>query len=308
MTQVGLSADGNHIVLHKFHGGIALPPAPASVTKQVTRLSTSTTARLLVIDTETTGLNTDTVEIIDLCLAVFTYDPASGELLSHVATHEWLQQPRLPISEEITRITGITNELVAGKQIPVAEVEALLASADLILAHNAKFDRSVMVRQFPAAAEITWGCTLNQIEWTGACGKSLGSLARDHGFFFEGHRARADVEALVKILSTDLAQLGRSAPYLAEILADLAQPRLFCALETPFSAKDAIKDRGGYFWNAIAKRWCKHLAQVDLADETAWWNSLAKAHRGSAITTGIIPSNKRFDDKFVPHLTFVKLG
>src|SRR4051812_48722543 len=102
MTQVGLSADGNSIVLHRFLGGVTLPPAVPRDAKRAT---------LLVIDTETTGLNTETAEIIDLCIAAFVYDPATGELLEHTATHEWLQQPSTPISEEITRITGITNEL-----------------------------------------------------------------------------------------------------------------------------------------------------------------------------------------------------
>ena len=281
MTQVGLSADGNSIVLHKFLGGITLPPATP-------RDANAKRATLLVIDTETTGLNTETAEIIDLCIAAFTYAPATGDLLAHTATHEWLQQPSTPISEEITRITGITNELVAGKSIPVDAVNELLKSADLILAHNAKFDRNVMVHRFPAAGEVTWGCTLSQIQWSGACGKSLGSLARDHGFFFDGHRARADVEALVKIL------------------ADLAQPMQFCALDTPFSAKDDIKDRGGYFWNAATKRWCTVLSLAACKDEAAWWAKLAKAHRGTSVSTGIIPSHKRFDTQFVPLLAQVK--
>lgn len=303
MTQVGLSADGNSIVLHKFIGGIALPLAKPQATP---RDATAKRATLLVVDTETTGLNTETAEIIDLCIAVLVYDPVTGDVLEHSATHEWLQQPSTPISEEITRITGITNELVAGKCIPTEAVTGLLKSADLILAHNAKFDRSVMVQRFPAAGEVTWGCTLSQIQWTGACGKSLGSLARDHGFFFDGHRARADVEALVKILVIDPAVVGRPAAYLAEILADLAQPMQLCALDTPFSAKDDIKDRGGYFWNATTKRWCTILNQAAFQEEARWWAKLGKTHRGTNVSSGIIPSHKRFDTQFVPLLAQVK--
>lgn len=52
-----------------------------------------------------------------------------------------LQQPSLTIPSEITKLTGITNEMVAGQVIDMAALRILIDPADLINAHNAGFDR-----------------------------------------------------------------------------------------------------------------------------------------------------------------------
>ncbi|WP_277909530.1 exonuclease domain-containing protein, partial [Acetobacter okinawensis] len=46
-----------------------------------------------------------------------------------------------PIPPDITALTGITQEMVAGKTIAPEEVAQFAAQAALIVAHNARFDR-----------------------------------------------------------------------------------------------------------------------------------------------------------------------
>jgi DNA polymerase III epsilon subunit-like protein len=53
---------------------------------------------------------------------------------------------------EITKITGITNEMVAGHRIDDRVVHDLLGSMVLGIAHNANFDRRFLEKRLPAFA------------------------------------------------------------------------------------------------------------------------------------------------------------
>jgi DNA polymerase-3 subunit epsilon len=53
----------------------------------------------------------------------------------------YLGKPGRPIPPEVTALTGITDAAVRGRRIDDARVAALAASASLVVAHNAAFDR-----------------------------------------------------------------------------------------------------------------------------------------------------------------------
>ena len=76
----------------------------------------------VIVNTETTGLSQDTDKIIELCVILFEYDPESGQAFRVLETYSGLEDPGFPITEEITDITGISNEMVAGKRIDDAYV------------------------------------------------------------------------------------------------------------------------------------------------------------------------------------------
>jgi hypothetical protein len=50
-------------------------------------------------------------------------------------------QPGVSIPSEITRLTDITDDMVVGQSIDMTALQALIAPADLLIAHNAGFDR-----------------------------------------------------------------------------------------------------------------------------------------------------------------------
>ena len=77
----------------------------------------------LFVDVETTGLDHQTDEIIELAIVPFTYGP-DGQIYEVKGALQRFHQPKKPISAEITRLTGITDEMVAGHAIDPAEVEA----------------------------------------------------------------------------------------------------------------------------------------------------------------------------------------
>lgn len=76
-----------------------------------------------------------------------------------------LSKKSIGIPEEITKITGITQEMVQGKLIDPADVEKFAADADLIIAHNAGFDRKFLEKFAPAFERKPWACSMAQIPW-----------------------------------------------------------------------------------------------------------------------------------------------
>ena len=96
-------------------------------------------ARLgLLVDVETTGLDPARHEIIELAMVPFTY-ALDGRVFEVGEPFHQLRQPADRIPPEITAVTGITDEMVAGKAINPAEVSAFAAPAALVIAHNAAF-------------------------------------------------------------------------------------------------------------------------------------------------------------------------
>jgi DNA polymerase III epsilon subunit-like protein len=94
----------------------------------------------IILDTETTGLNARKDEIIEMGLIAFTFDVA-GNIGDVTGIYGGLQEPTVSIPPEITRLTGITDEMVVGQTIDMMALEALVEQADLLIAHNAGFDR-----------------------------------------------------------------------------------------------------------------------------------------------------------------------
>ena len=94
-----------------------------------------------VVDVETTGTNPDRDKIIELGICLFEYDRQTGRIYKVLGSWEWLEDPGFPIPPEITTITGITDEMVAGHRIDDCAVNDLLGRVVLVIAHNADFDR-----------------------------------------------------------------------------------------------------------------------------------------------------------------------
>jgi DNA polymerase-3 subunit epsilon len=249
-----LEASGRYRLLRRFEGcTLSTPSDPSSLRHGV------------YLDVETTGKDAAREEIIELAMVPFQYD-AEGRLCAVGTPFVELREPSKPISEEITRITGITNEMVAGKSIDPTRVAAFIEPAVIIAAHNAQFDRRFTERFCEAFQHKGWACSMSQVDWAGEGfeGTKLSYLASQCGFFFDGHRAENDCLAGLEILARPLSS-GKTA--LAHMLDAARAPTWRIAAErAPFDFKDRLKARG-YRWNgeeALApKAWYIDVAETD---------------------------------------------
>ena len=99
-----------------------------------------TTKTGILLDVETTGLDQRNDEIIELGMVKFDYFP-DGHIAGVRDVFTGFNEPTVPISAEITALTGITDKMVAGHRIDEGTVEAFVADAVIVIAHNAGFDR-----------------------------------------------------------------------------------------------------------------------------------------------------------------------
>ncbi len=202
----------------------------------------------IVLDVETTGLDPSKDEVIELAMVKFRYGE-KGEIAGVADVFQAFNEPSIPIPPEITKLTGISDAMVADQAIEAAQVEAFVASADIVIAHNASFDRKFAERIAPVFAFKPWACSAHEIDWkaNGVSGAKLSYLAAEAGFFYTAHRAIDDCHALLEILAT---RLPATCATPLSILVDRAR-RATCRIRaehSPYDLKDILKRRG-YRWS-----------------------------------------------------------
>jgi DNA polymerase-3 subunit epsilon len=178
----------------------------------------------------------------------FNYGP-DGRIFEILPPFQSFREPSIAIPAEITRITGIDQSMVAGHRIDLSQVEAMVAEADLIIAHNAGFDRRFLERLSPSFITKPWGCSATQVDWRaeGFEGSRLGYLVSMAGYFYDRHRALNDCYAAVELLSKPTPKSGKIALEILLANARSVTMRLW-ATHAPFDLKDNLKQRG-YRWN-----------------------------------------------------------
>ena len=230
----------------------------------------------VLVDVETTGLDQAKDEVIEIGMVAFTYAD-DGRVGDVVGVFSALRQPYAPIPPEITKLTGITDEMVAGKTIALAAVEQFIEPADLVIAHNAGFDRPFCERLSPGFAPKAWACSVSEVKWAdhGFEGTKLGYLIGQCGYFHDGHRAVDDCHALLEVLARQRTDASGSG--FGELLRASEKARIrIWAENSPFDMKDQLKARG-YRWSdgsdGRPKAWWTDVAEEDSDDELRFLRS-----------------------------------
>jgi DNA polymerase-3 subunit epsilon len=202
-----------------------------------------------VVDVETTGTNPDRDKIIEFGICPFEYDRETGRIYKVLGSWEWFEDPGFSIPVEITNITGITNDMVAGQSINDQAVNDLLKQVVLVVAHNTSFDRRFVEKRLPAFAQKYWACSRSDIDWKaeGIRSTALEFVAYALGFFHAGHRAVSDCRATLHALAHRLPGTGRLALQVLLEQARLPTWRLW-ARDAGIEKKDILKARG-YAWS-----------------------------------------------------------
>jgi DNA polymerase III alpha subunit (gram-positive type) len=101
------------------------------------------TQNYAVFDLETSGLDTNNCHIIEVAVKTVTIE---GE-----SKRSWLiKTPGLKLSEEVTSITGITDELLHSEGLPAAavfgELAQIIAGRHLVAHNGFRFDLPILTR------------------------------------------------------------------------------------------------------------------------------------------------------------------
>ncbi len=282
---MGKSEDGLTVTIKRLEGcPITLAPyaTPAwlEAHKDLIRVGA-------VVDVETTGLNQSDDDIIELALRLFSFHRQTGEILTIGEDYSSFQDPGRPISSEISTLTGITNDMVAGKNIDWLKVNQLLSECSVVIAHNAKFDRPFIDRKSTTSKDKIWACSYKHIDWAekGFTSSKLELLNIYHGFFTDSHRAINDVDALLYLLSLPCPLTQK--PYLFELLQNAKRPMVHViASSSPFESKDHLKTRS-YRWDNTNRFWSKIIFQDELPKEISWLEEVVYGGPFGGITRDI---------------------
>ena len=216
---------------------------------------------LLGLDVETTGLDVTEEWIIEIGLVL--WDNQLNQPV-RIFSELVLEKPDLALSKEIEELTGITTSMLhqfadAPDGRLFDKIDQMVAQADLMVAHNAPFDRGFIEafyqrwdRQFP---QKDWLCTLADVEYPKAIrSKSLIYLAGAHGFANPfAHRAVTDVLTMFKVLS--------HYP-LEPAIKNATSPKLSLIARVTYDERDKAKEQG-FRWDGKNKQWKKTVRQVD---------------------------------------------
>jgi len=210
----------------------------------------------LVLDTETTALSRDHGQCIEL-----------GAVLFHVPTRAVLMQvsfllpcPSNP-AEAINGIPAEVSRLSQPWQAGLACFEAMAATADAVVAHNANFDRQWFDQAPLPSLKKPWICSMEDIRWPAdrqlRATPSVRDLALAYGIpVWAAHRALTDCIYLVQVFER--------SPDLELLLQSALEPRQLYRAQISYAERHRAKE-AGFRWNEpVRGAWSRRLSDRDV--------------------------------------------
>ena len=230
----------------------------------------SNTIRICFLDVETTGFDVEECEVIELAMKVIEINKNDGSELKSVKKYESYNDPDSEISEEITKLTGISNDMVKDKSIDWDEVSEILNMSQLVVAHNARFDRKFIDKYIQT--KNIWACSQGDIEWKerGFFKQGLEMLCIWHGFYYAAHRAMNDVNAMIHLLMHN--SYSEDLPIL-ELISNAKKPWYKIINKFPYNEKHIklIKSRRLYRYEPNNKSWSTIFNdEAKIQEEKEW--------------------------------------
>jgi DNA polymerase-3 subunit epsilon len=224
----------------------------------------------VIVDFETTGLNYETDEIIEVAMLKFRYS-GRDEITGVSGTFQSFNKPATTIPPDVVELTGINDEMVKGCRIDAGALEAFVSDANIVIAHNASFDRKFAEHSWDIFRRRHWACSSSGIDWRkfGFFGTKLVYLLSQCGLFHGAHRALDDCHATLQILARPLPNVDKTA---LAVLLENARRKTFriWAEGAPFDLKEILRRRG-YRWNngtgGRPRAWYIDLEEIALTTE-----------------------------------------
>ena len=254
--------------------------------------------RGVVLDTETTGFDAENDRVIELGMLLFEFEPVSGVIHQVLEVFDELEDPGFDIPPASIAVHHITDDMVRGKRIDDARVSGFLKNVDVVIAHNASFDRPFVEARWPVFEGLNWGCSIKDIDWReeGFGSAKLEYLLSTQGYFYEAHRAETDCWALIALLNQVLPQSQQTA--LLALLEKLnqAQQKVY-AIQSPFETKDMLKARG-YRWSPDLRCWSRVVASApDMQQELSWLKKNVYGDRNARVEVESLGGKVRYSNR-----------
>ena len=216
----------------------------------------SSPENILILDTETTGLDNKN----DDCLEV-------GSILFNVKSRSVLAQQSflLPVeNNNAEKINNIPAEITRLRQ-PLFEAikyfESLVDVSDVIVAHNAEFDMKWFGLKKLPQIEKQWICSMDDITWPSdkqlKTRPSVRDLALAYGVpVWNAHRALTDC--------VYLAEVFKRCGDLEMLLIRALEPKVLIRADISYDKRHLAKN-AGFRWNdAIKGAWSRKMSRRDI--------------------------------------------
>ena len=211
--------------------------------------------QLLIIDTETTGLDSRQDQLCEVGAILFSI-PQRSPLLSLALL--------LPVASNGAEAINHIPPALTQEPLPRAEALALFLAlvrqADAYVAHNAAFDRDWIEALLPFELQGSrpWLCSCEDMHWQGLRPQpSLQTLALAHGVpVWACHRALHDCQYLAQVLERD--------PDLEEHLQQALEPRTLVVADIPYQRREDAKE-AGFRWWPQEKQWRRRCSAAEVA-------------------------------------------
>lgn len=221
--------------------------APSSGTELLMR-------RVLLLDTETQGLDPQRHSIIEV--AVMLYDL---ELACPLESYATLVLANSNEAQAVNKIPARALRCGATPSLAWQAVSDMRECADCVAAHNAEFDRKFL--------EASWGnlggpwcCTKTDFAWPNDLrGDSLVQLALGLGLgVASAHRAMTDVDTMARVL-TRVHELGLALP---PLFRRACRPKKRFVALIAYESRDLAK-KAGFMWAEDKREWWKMMPPED---------------------------------------------
>lgn len=223
---------------------------------------------ILILDTETTGLDARTDHVIEVGCALWSVEHAT-------LIEAWSEIMRSPTGvNPAESVNGIPASALMNAADPITVwplVADMAALADAIVAHGADFDRGFVPTSIRDM--LPWICSCNDIEWPGRKlaggieptrerpGQSLVALCLAHGLgVSHAHRALTDVLLLARLLER-VAELGHNV---GSMLSRGLRPKATFVAQVSYDDREKAR-AAGFRWDAGSRRWLRRMAIDDAA-------------------------------------------
>ena len=229
----------------------ALEPRPASEAS-LSLQDGAVPRTLLILDTETTGLDPETEHCLEVGAILF--DVPSRQVL---AQQSFLLPVQANAAEPINRIPAAVTCLPQPWEAALVYFQSLLDAADVLVAHNAAFDRQWFGRGCLPSTAKPWLCSMDDMRWPQDRQLRARPSVRDLALAYEvpvwaAHRALTDC--------IYIAEVFRRCEDLEQRLVHGLEPRFLHKAQVSYDQRHLARE-AGFRWNdPVPGAWSRRLS------------------------------------------------